>query len=493
MKRKLALFLILPLLLSANISAAAGIDTAESSTPYDVEALVEEYVILVDASNPDTALFGMEKNADERCYPASTTKILTCIIALENGDLDDAVAISENAVNLSRANSKMGAKAGEKYTLRDLLYGLMLPSGNDAAIAIAEYFGGSVSGFAKIMNAKAEELGMKASHFVSPNGLHDDDHYTTARDMAVLTAYAMHNEIFREITATVSYTVTELSGEREPYEVLTTNRCLRDSVNDKFTPKSYLYEYCVGGKTGSTNAAGRCYISVADKDGLELICVLLGDYESFIDMIAEDADALKSQRFADAADMFDYAFERAFVSVSIGQLIELGMETKFTRQISTCKTDDSYTTIYTISAVLDPAEALTFMWYETEALYESIGSMCEAEFFDVVAPISAGQVVGLAAYSFNGKQLFTADLVADVDVAEVVITPAPTVIVSHSPVTPTPLAASTPTASSDDKLLSVGTLVMIAVTCASVTAIVIVLAVVLKSKKKPKPKQKQKP
>ena len=159
---------------------------------FDVGSLRERYAILVDASDPTTALYGIEKNADEQCATGSTIKILTCMLAIESGRLDEEATVSDNAVNFNKKyNSLMGLEAGQKWTIRDLLYGLMLPSGNDAAIAIAEQLAGSTKAFANQMNEKAKELGMTHSHFVTVHGKDNKDHYSTARDMALLTAWAL--------------------------------------------------------------------------------------------------------------------------------------------------------------------------------------------------------------------------------------------------------------------------------------------------------------
>ena len=163
---------------------------------FDVSTLRERYAILVNADDPTTALYGIEKNADEHCSTGSTIKILTCMLAIESGRLDEEATVSDNAVNFNKKyNSLMGLEAGQKWTIRDLLYGLMLPSGNDAAIAIAEQLAGSTRAFANQMNEKAKELGMNNSYFTTVHGKDDSGkNYSTARDMALLTAWALQNE-----------------------------------------------------------------------------------------------------------------------------------------------------------------------------------------------------------------------------------------------------------------------------------------------------------
>ena len=141
---------------------------------FDMSTLRERYVILVNADDPTTALYGIEKNADEQCSTGSTIKILTCMLAIESGRLEEEATVSEAAVNFRKQyNSLMGLEAGQRWRIRDLLYGLMLPSGNDAAIAIAEHLAGSTKAFAKLMNEKAQELGMTHSHFTTVHGKDD--------------------------------------------------------------------------------------------------------------------------------------------------------------------------------------------------------------------------------------------------------------------------------------------------------------------------------
>lgn len=196
-----------------------------------------------------------EDNADEPMLIASLTKIMTAILVIENCDFDELVIIKPDWCCIE--GSSMYLKAGKMYTVKDLLYGMMLCSGNDAATALACHCCGSVEEFAKLMNEKAKDLGMKDSSFKNPHGLNDDEHYSTARDMARLSAYCMENEAFRTIVGTKSHTVEELTYVNH-------NKLL------------WNYEGCIGVKTGYTMAAGRTLVSCAEKNGMRLICVTLG-------------------------------------------------------------------------------------------------------------------------------------------------------------------------------------------------------------------------
>ena len=162
-----------------------------------------KYAVIMDA---DSGNILYNKGGDETIYPASTSKILTCIVAIENSEMDDIVTVSQNALKGQENNgAHIGLKAGEKLTMKDALYGMMLESANDAAIAIAESISGSEEEFAKLLNEKAKELGLENSHFVTPNGLFDDEHYTTAKDLAIITKYAMENEEFLKIFSAYKY------------------------------------------------------------------------------------------------------------------------------------------------------------------------------------------------------------------------------------------------------------------------------------------------
>lgn len=197
-----------------------------------------------------------KKNIYERLYPASTTKILTALIALEESNLDDVVTVSANAANQASDSSVCGLKEGDQISMRDLLYGLMMRSGNDAAIAIAEHISGSSEEFAVLMNAKAQSLGATNSHFVTPNGLHDEDHYTTVYDMYLIMNAAVQNETFVEILQTANYTTnyTDAAGNPVTQDWATTNKYL---TGTEAVPEGVTV---IGGKTGTTGEAKYCLV-----------------------------------------------------------------------------------------------------------------------------------------------------------------------------------------------------------------------------------------
>ena len=200
-----------------------------------------------------------EKDAYTKCAIASTTKILTGIIIIENCDLEDEVLISKKAANTG--GSTLGIREGAEIKVETLLYGLLLRSGNDAAVALAEYLSGSVEEFAKLMNNKAKEIGLKNSNFVTPHGLDDENHFSTAYDLAILSNYALKNEVFLKIVGTKQIDVT----------VGISNRVL-NNTNELLGNVEGIY----GIKTGFTSNAGRCLITACERNGIDIIIVVLG-------------------------------------------------------------------------------------------------------------------------------------------------------------------------------------------------------------------------
>lgn len=226
-----------------------------------------------------------EKDAYRVSRIASITKIMTAILAIESGQLDEKVKVSENAVRTE--GSSIYLKPGEKIRLEDLVYGLMLRSGNDAAVAIAEHVGGSLEGFAYLMNEKAQQIGMENTHFANPHGLDDhEDHVSTAYDMAILTRYAMKNEIYKEISGTKIH--------RAPNPTESWDRVWKNK-NRLLTEK---YKYSTGGKTGYTKRAKRTLVSTAKKDDFGLIAVTLNAPDDWNDHI---------QMFENAFSNYDVA------------------------------------------------------------------------------------------------------------------------------------------------------------------------------------------
>lgn len=247
--------------------------------------------ILIEAS---TGKILFAKNANSKMYPASTTKVMTAILALENCNLTDVAVVSHDAIfNVPTGYANANLQEGEELTIEQLLYVLLIPSANDAAFVLAEHIAGSVESFSDMMNDKAIEIGCKNTHFVNPNGIHDENHYSTAYDLALMGQYAMKNEVFRKIVSTTIYTLPTTNKYDKTDRIFgTTNDLIK-------TSSKYYYKYTTGAKTGYTDAAGNCIIATAKKDDVELIAVILHDDKT------EDGT---STRAIDCKTLFEYGF-----------------------------------------------------------------------------------------------------------------------------------------------------------------------------------------
>ena len=262
--------------ISIDVNAEITETATQTSDTLDASSINSRSCIIYDR-NSHMVLYG--KNETKQVKMASTTKIMTSLIIIENCSLSETIEISQKAAGTG--GSRLGLKTGDKITIKDLLYGLMLCSGNDAAVALAEYAGGDIQGFAELMNQKASELGLKNTQYESPHGLDSDGHYTTAYELAVLSNYALKNETFAKIVGTKNYTVT-INGY--PKNLSNTNELL-----------GYL-NGVYGIKTGFTNGANRCLVTACKRNDMDIICVVLG------------ADT-KKFRTQDSIKLIEYAFK----------------------------------------------------------------------------------------------------------------------------------------------------------------------------------------
>lgn len=247
-----------------------------------------ESAILIDG---DTGKILYEKSAYEKRAPASTTKIMTALLALEHCKTTDVATVTSEAItSVPSGYSTDLLKMGEELTIKDLLYALLLPSSNEAANVLAIHIAGSIDSFASMMNTKAMDLGCKNTHFVNPNGVHDDNHYSTAYDLSLIAKEAMKNDIFRQIVSTASYTLPNSNKySRIDRTLITTNDLIKKQSNN-------YYEYAVGIKTGFTTPAKNCLVSSATKDGKTLIAVVL----------RSNTD---NNRYNDTKTLFNYGFD----------------------------------------------------------------------------------------------------------------------------------------------------------------------------------------
>lgn len=265
--------------------------------------LSAQSVVLVDVSNGQIVY---ENNAGVELSMASTTKIMTAIITVEYIETygDKSFTITEEMVSVE--GSSMGLKQGDEISLSSLVVGMLLPSGNDAATSAAIYIAGDLENFAVMMNEKAGAIGMLNSNFVTPSGLDDDEHYSTAYDMALLTAYAIQNESFAQVFSSYQMSVTYYSSEVGEDSTVT------------FTNHNQLlesYEYCTGGKTGYTSKSGRCLVTTAYKDGCTLVAVTLNDPNDW-----EDHISLMEYGFSQIKEFVFESYELQIPKASGGEL-----------------------------------------------------------------------------------------------------------------------------------------------------------------------------
>ena len=263
-KRILSVVLAASAAFSATFSAAAALCTTVSAVSEELSVSAASAVLI----NADTGTVVYEKNAYQQRAMASTTKIMTALLTAEAGDLDKKFTVDSYAINVE--GTSMGLKAGDIVTRRALIYGMLLPSGNDAANAAAVSVSGSMSAFAELMNKKAEELGLENTRFVNPSGLDAQGHYTTAYDLARLAAAAMENPVFAEICRCSD---AQVEYGNPPY--------LRWLANSN--KMLWQYEGCVGVKTGFTDNARRCLVTAAERNGVRLICVTLNAPDDWAD------------------------------------------------------------------------------------------------------------------------------------------------------------------------------------------------------------------
>ena len=273
----------------------------------DAPETLSPSVILMEEST-GTILY--EKNMDEAHYPASITKIMTTLLALENGNLSDMVTFSDDAIN-NTEGSGIARDYGEQMTLEQCLYGVMLESANECAYAVAEHVGGTVENFVDMMNAKAKELGCTNTQFKNPHGLPNEEHYTTAHDMGLILKEAMKHEEFRKISGTISYTLKKSDTLKDTLELWNHAKILRENSD-------YYYKYAEGAKTGFTQVALNTLVTYAKKDNVELICVILKDYGA-------------DKSYTDTANLFKWAFNQV---KSVTPLTDFSLKTAMTANTS---------------------------------------------------------------------------------------------------------------------------------------------------------------
>lgn len=313
------------------------------------------------------------KNEDVKSAMASTTKIMTTIVILEKSDLDETVTVSAKAGGTG--GSRLGLKRGDKASVKDLLYGLMLRSGNDAAVALAEHVGGSVKEFAELMNENAIELGLTNTHFVTPHGLDDANHYTTALELAKLTDYAMDNETFAKIVGTKS---TTIYINNQPRQINNTNELLG------------VLNGVVGVKTGFTNNAGRCLVTETKRNNMDIITIVLG------------ADT-KKDRTKDSVNLIEYTFSKYKM---------YNLEEQIIKEFNKWKNINEKRILIIKGKTSNPKLALgaiekaTIPICDNDKIEYSINALTEVE-----APVEQWNVMGTLTVKLNGEILENIDIV----------------------------------------------------------------------------------
>ncbi len=339
------------------------------------------------------------KNAESMVYPASLTKIMTCMVALEYAgrDLDKMVTVSDSALaGIAEAGGDVRLQAGERLTLRDLLYYLMVNSTNEAGNVIAEYVAGDIPSFVNLMNKTAKELGCTGTRFANTHGLHDSGHYTTARDLSIITRKALTYEAFREISNTVEYTVpaTNLSNARK---ITTTNYLILNDGNYYLADNGENYTYYLkeasGIKTGYTSAAGRCVISRASDGNMDLLCIIMGAETKMM----SDGN-VRYDNFVEAKKLFNYGFS----NFAYAKVATAGMAPMFPAEVQYAKDKRG--------VVLVPSSDVSCLLpkeYEKEKVTTSF------ELNDpkgLVAPLEQGQKVGTLNIFYEGTLVGSTEL-----------------------------------------------------------------------------------
>lgn len=341
-----------------------------------------ESAILIDA---DTGEILYEKDPYKKMYPASTTKILTAILAIENGNLDDIVTVDKNSP-FEVKGSHIALDVGEKLTLRDLLNGLLLESANDCALVIAKHISGSYEEFIKLMNDKAKEIGAKNSNFVNPHGLHDPNHYSSAYDLSLIAKYAMENDIFKEIVSKKREVIKPTNKQPEVRYLINGNKLLyakgngnKINVDGKWV--DIKYEGVNGVKTGYTDKAMNCLVSSATRGGQNLIAVVLKSPKKAI--------------WIDTHKLLNYGFNNF-------ESRQVAFKREFVKNINV-----ENGTLPIVTGIIDEDIFVNIRKGDLDKITKEIIVSDK-----ISAPVSIGQVIGKIEYKLNGKVLATANIVA---------------------------------------------------------------------------------
>ena len=386
--KRIFLLIIVVISLFQNVGYAENIITAEDdnsvSTSKDIFKDIEARNLLLAETKTGRILY--ERNADPKIYPASLTKLMTALLVVENCELDEIVTISENAVfSVPMEYVNANLQVGEELTVEDLLYVMLIPSANDAANALAEHVGGNIESFSAMMNSRAKELGCTGSNFTNPSGLHQDEHYTTTKDLFLISQKAIENNLIKKILGTTTYTLPSTNKYNKTSRIFTTtNYMIRKNL------KNFYCDYCIGAKTGYTGEAKNCVVEFANKDGIELTAIVMGENAK-----------VKGQKFYDAKKMFEYVFQNY-------------------DNIKVAEKDEKYKTIK-INNGTKETKNLDIIYKDNVTVLKEKDNDSEivenVEYSKVLAPIQKGETIGKIVYTYDGINYET-ELVANGDVEE---------------------------------------------------------------------------
>ena len=371
LKKSICLILILIFLLTPIVSFAENLE------------IFGEGAILMDA---DTSQVIYEKNAHKKLFPASTTKIMTGILAIELGNLDDIVTIDNEIVQLTDG-SHIALEPGEQLTLEELLNALLIESANDSALAIAKHISGSIDVFINLMNEKAKEIGAKNTYFVNPNGLHHDEHYSTAYDLALMGQYAMKNDTFKNIVKNYTYTIPITNKKNEPRFLKSANRLIYSTskINIDGNAVPIKYEGATGIKTGYTKKAQSCLVSSVNKDNRNLISVVL----------KSNGENL----FLDTHKLFNFGFDNF-------RNEKLGFSNQF---IGNFNVNRGASPI--VSGILKDDISYSLNLDKLDAIESKINTL-----EDIQAPIKQGDILGYIEYILDDTVIAKGDIISTANI-----------------------------------------------------------------------------
>lgn len=372
-------------------------------------AIKSEAAVLMDQK---TGKILFEKNSHKKMYPASLTKVLTAILITENLDLDETVTVGKEINRVGKDSSGAGLSAGQKISGRDLIWALMLPSGNDAsytaAVAVARKKSGNDSMeiqealkyFVGMMNERAQQIGAKESNFTNPDGYPDENHYSTAHDLALIAKAAMGNDFIKEVAGTYTYTIQQSTDSQASSKKKTPDKWV--NINQMINPDSkYFYQYATGIKTGNTSAAGYCLASSAVKSDMTLVSIVL------------KADK-EETRWVDSKALLEYGFDSFKYHTLVQKGVSVGTVKVFRKYLGDsveikALADQEYTDVFTDQDFKNIKQTIT--WDPALALPEGDKNSGAG----LAGPVKTGQAIGKVTYSLNGNTLFESQLTADRD------------------------------------------------------------------------------